>query len=181
MFRHPKYYKELRKRNKSDQTISLTLADGCNGSVRSGPGLKQQAASDSQVVNQVKLSSQSQAASTKLQAPSESSNKPQASSPKQQASSSKPQASSSKIWLPRKSFTVPEPRASTIINVLCGCFTWKLIWCGENLILFPLHTFSSTVKKWPEVLQANRSGVPSKLLFSSLIHEICGIDFLIFS
>ena len=46
MFRHPNYYKELRKlRNKSDQTISLTLADGCNGSVRSGPGLKPQAAS----------------------------------------------------------------------------------------------------------------------------------------
>jgi hypothetical protein len=40
-FKHPKYYTELRKlRNKSDQTISLTLADGCNGSVRSGPGLK---------------------------------------------------------------------------------------------------------------------------------------------
>ena len=45
VFKHPKYYKELRKRNKSDQTISLTLADGCNGSVRSGPGLKHQASS----------------------------------------------------------------------------------------------------------------------------------------
>ena len=45
-FKHPKYYTELRKlRNKSDQAISLTLADGCNGSVRSGPGPKQQAAS----------------------------------------------------------------------------------------------------------------------------------------
>ena len=48
MFRHPKYYKELRKRNKSDQAISLTLADGCNGSVRPGPGLKQQASSAKQ-------------------------------------------------------------------------------------------------------------------------------------
>ena len=47
MFYHPKYYKELRKRNKSDQTISLTLADGCNGSVRSGPGLKQQGSGSS--------------------------------------------------------------------------------------------------------------------------------------
>ena len=44
-FRHPKYYKELRKRNKSDQAISLTLADGCNGSVRPDPGPKQQASS----------------------------------------------------------------------------------------------------------------------------------------
>jgi len=62
VFKHPKYYKELRKlRNKearrvpgclptnelhnSDQAISLTLADGCNGSVRPGPGLKHQASS----------------------------------------------------------------------------------------------------------------------------------------
>ena len=44
-FKHPKYYKELRKRNKSDQAISLTLADGCNGSVRPDPGPKQQASS----------------------------------------------------------------------------------------------------------------------------------------
>ena len=28
MFRHPKYYKELRKRNKSDQAISLRAHDG---------------------------------------------------------------------------------------------------------------------------------------------------------
>jgi hypothetical protein len=67
------------------------------------------------------------------------------------------------------------------MNVLWGCFTWKLIWCGEKRTLLLFVTLSSTVKKWPEVLQANRSGVPSKLLFSSLIHEICGIDFLIFS
>ena len=79
VFKHPKYYTELRKRNKSDQAISLTLADGCNGSVRPGPGHKQR---DSQVVNQVKLSSQSQA----------SGHKPQATSAKHQASSVKSQA-----------------------------------------------------------------------------------------
>ena len=78
MFRHPKYYKELRKRNKSDQAISKEPATA--GNQRSpGPGLKQQASSN------------------KRQAPSDSNNKPQASSPKQQASSDKPQASSSKI------------------------------------------------------------------------------------
>ena len=37
------------------------------------------------------------------------------------------------------------------------------------------------MKKTPELLQPNRSGVPCKLLFSSLIHEICGTDFLSFS
>ena len=62
MFKHPKYYKELRKRNKSDQVISLTLADGCNGSVHPGPGQQPQASS-------VKLT-KSQASSGKLQAPS---------------------------------------------------------------------------------------------------------------
>ena len=71
-FKHPKYYTELRKlRNKSDQAISDSV-DPASGvdSVRFGPGPKQQAASDSQVVNQVKLSSQSQATSAKPQAPS---------------------------------------------------------------------------------------------------------------
>ena len=66
-FKHPKYYKELRKRNKLDQVISKQQATA--SSTRApGPGLKQQAASDSQVVNQVKLSSQSQASSDKPQA-----------------------------------------------------------------------------------------------------------------
>ena len=79
MFRHPKYYKELRKlRNKLDQAISDEASTEAT-SVRPGPGLKQQASSD------------------KHQAPSLEKNKPQASSDKQQASSSKPQASSSKI------------------------------------------------------------------------------------
>jgi len=108
MFRHPKYYKELRKRNKlaesrqpvvggqqqSDQAISLTLADGCNSSVRPGPGLKLQAAThDLAEATGLKL----QATSNKPQAPSSSKKRPQASSPKQQASSDKPQAASSKI------------------------------------------------------------------------------------
>ena len=80
MFRHPNYYKELRKlRNKLDQAISESKTVDIGDSVRPGPGPKPQASS------------------SKPQTPSESSIKPQASSPKQQASSSKPQASSSKI------------------------------------------------------------------------------------
>ena len=68
MFRHPKYYKELRKRNKLDQVISETKPTG-DGERAPGPGLKQQATS-------------SQASSGKLQAPS---NKRQAPSRKRQA------------------------------------------------------------------------------------------------
>ena len=46
MFRHPKYYKELRKlRNKLDQTISASGSYGLTKRVRSGPGPKQQASS----------------------------------------------------------------------------------------------------------------------------------------
>ena len=72
MFRHPKYYKELRKlRNKLDQVISDEASTEAT-SVHPDPGPKHQA-------------------------PSDSNNKPQASSDKQQASSDKPQASSSKI------------------------------------------------------------------------------------
>ena len=69
MFRHPNYYKELRKRNKSDQAISSQKTVDVGDSVRPDPGLKQQATSF-------------QASSDKLQAPS---NKHQASSRKRQA------------------------------------------------------------------------------------------------
>jgi len=58
----------------TDQVISLTLADGCNGSVHPGPGLKRQASSN-------KLR-EIQASSGKHQAPS---SKRQATSRKQQA------------------------------------------------------------------------------------------------
>ena len=80
-FKHPKYYKELRTRNKSDQAISDSV-DPASGvdSVRPGPGLQV----TQQVVYQVMLTSQSQATSHKLQA---TSFKLQATSYKQQASS----------------------------------------------------------------------------------------------
>ena len=77
VFKHPKYYTELRKRNKSDQAISLTLADGCNGSVRPGPGHKLQASSGKR---QAPAGGKPQAASLEKQA----------SSPEEQASSLKP-------------------------------------------------------------------------------------------
>ena len=46
VFKHPKYYTELRKRNKSDQAISDSV-DPASGvdSVRPGPGPKRQASS----------------------------------------------------------------------------------------------------------------------------------------
>ena len=94
VFKHPKYYTELRKRNKSDQAISAReTADAARAP---GQGLKPRY-TPTGILLGVDLGDKPQAASVKLQAPSDSNNKPQASSPKQQASSSKPQASSSKI------------------------------------------------------------------------------------
>ena len=81
MFKHPNYYKELRKRNKSDQVISETTATA-NEERAPGPGLKQQASS------------------FKPQAPSSLRKEPQASSPKHKGSSDKPQASSAMILEP---------------------------------------------------------------------------------
>ena len=60
-FKHPKYYKELRKRNKLDQVISKQQATA--SSERSpGPGLKPQASSSKP------QATKSQAASDKHQA-----------------------------------------------------------------------------------------------------------------
>ena len=84
MFRHPTYYKELRKRNKSDQAISESSRDG-ESERATGPGHKLQAREDStanstrgQVAEPQASSTKQQASSTKLL--------------KQQAASIKPQA-----------------------------------------------------------------------------------------
>ena len=86
MFRHPNYYKELRKRNKSDQAISESSRDG-ESERATGPGHKLQASEDS-TANSTRgrvaepEATSSQASSDKLQAPS---NKRQAPSRKRQA------------------------------------------------------------------------------------------------
>ena len=94
VFKHPKYYKELRKRalderNKLDQAISKEPATA--GNQRSpGPGLKQQAVDLKINLERVRK----QYTSDKHQATSSqaSSDKPQAPSHKRQASSRKRQA-----------------------------------------------------------------------------------------
>ena len=116
MFRHPKYYRELRKRaldernselhvrpisgseaSDTDQAISPTRATAPSRRA-TGPGPKL-TRRERGIYKSTALTPgvKHQAASHKHQAPSSLSNKPQASSPEQQASSFKPQASSSKI------------------------------------------------------------------------------------
>ena len=67
MWRHPKYYKELRKRNKLDQAISESKTVDIGDSVRPGPGPKRQASSDKLKEPQA-LSGKHQAPSNKRQA-----------------------------------------------------------------------------------------------------------------
>ena len=82
MFRHPKYYKELRKlRNKSDQAISEPSSTE-QVERAPGPGLKQQAIEETVPHNDIEEATSSQASSGKHQAPS---CKHQASSRKRQA------------------------------------------------------------------------------------------------
>ena len=90
-FKHPKYYKELRKlRNKLDQAISEPSATA-QVERALDPGPKQQATSyklpgPRPISNANKgLIHKRQATSNKPQAPSSEKNRPQASSPKQQA------------------------------------------------------------------------------------------------
>ena len=82
MFRHPSYYKKLRERNKSDQTISHANSTRGPSDVRSGPGLKQQAIEETVPHNDIEeaqaSSSKQQASSIKLLEEGATSLKPQA-------------------------------------------------------------------------------------------------------
>ena len=69
MWRHPKYYKELRKRNKSDQAISHANSTRGPSDVRPDPGPKQQASSPKLLKHQA-ASIKPQATSVKLEATS---------------------------------------------------------------------------------------------------------------
>ena len=92
MFRHPNYYKELRKRNKEEARAQLKVPssnldqvinrrDSTEAGRRSpGPGLKQQAIEETVPHNDIE-----EASSAKLR-------EPQATSDKHQAPSNKPQA-----------------------------------------------------------------------------------------
>ena len=76
VFKHPKYYKELRKRNKSDQAISLRAHDGeCERAPDPGPSTSLGC----------RGGPKHQAPSSKRQASSAESVKPQATSVKPQA------------------------------------------------------------------------------------------------
>ena len=67
MFRHPKYYKELRTRNKLDQVISHSASTEANSRRAPGPGPKQQASSTKRQASSNKLT-ETQASSDKHQA-----------------------------------------------------------------------------------------------------------------
>ena len=72
-FKHPKYYTELRKRNKLDQAISPEAATAAVG-VRPGPGPKLQASENSTANSTRGQVAEPEAPSTKPQAPSSDKN-----------------------------------------------------------------------------------------------------------
>ena len=94
-FKHPKYYTELRKRNKSDQAISLKAHDG-ERERAPDPGLKLPGPRPISNANKG-LIHKRQAPSTKPQASSAKLRKHQATSLKPQAASVKLEAASSKL------------------------------------------------------------------------------------
>ena len=91
MWYHPKYYKELRKRNKSDQVISETKPTG-DGERAPDQGLKLPGPRPISNANKG-LIHKRQASSTKLVEHQATSVKPQAASVKRQAASVKLQDS----------------------------------------------------------------------------------------
>ena len=85
MFRHPKYYKELRKlRNKLDQAISFESGTPPNERAP-GSGPKRQASEDSTANSTRGRVAEPEASSAKLTEPQASSGKHQAPSNKRQA------------------------------------------------------------------------------------------------
>ena len=107
-FYHPKYYKKLRKQYRDSQVVNqVKLSSQSQAASERATGPGHKQC-DSQVVNQVKLSSQSQASSAKHQASSAKLLKHQATSVKPQATSSKRQAWSSKLQA--GSYKLPDPR-----------------------------------------------------------------------
>ena len=92
MFRHPKYYKELRKRNKSDQAISKESSTEENQRAP-GPGHKLQAREDSTANSTRGQVAEPQASSAKLTKQQAASVKPRGTSIKLQAASVKLQDS----------------------------------------------------------------------------------------
>ena len=93
VFRHPKYYKELRKRNKLDQAISDSPESRVRDSVRPGPGHKLQAREDSTANSTRGQVAEPQASSAKLTKQQAASVKPRGTSIKLQAASVKLQDS----------------------------------------------------------------------------------------
>ena len=55
---------------------------------------------------------------------------------------------------------------------------WNNFWCGLKLILLPVATLSSTIKKPQLSLYPNKSGTPKDAQDSSLVHWIWGVFFL---
>ena len=98
-FKHPKYYKELRKRNKSDQVISHSASTEANSRRAPGPGLRSYPLSGNggKLDSLQTLADKAQATSYKRQASSTKLRQKRITGVKLQATSIKLQATSNKL------------------------------------------------------------------------------------
>ena len=90
VFKHPKYYKELRSRNKLDQAISLRESETSAGERSPGPGLKLDVPAPAGPSVKPQATNDTTASGLKLQATSSRLQASSAKLTKQQATSVKP-------------------------------------------------------------------------------------------
>ena len=166
VFRHPKYYAEMRRRatkfqkEQADKQASEQARRGAGGPTSHEQGSEQASdqASDEEASKQRWMWSQSLIAREGVSR-----------------------------WSVRRpgtvllsySFTSLREGWLTRIKLRFVLVKWNNFWCGLNDILLPLTTLSSTIKNPQESLYPNRSGTPKDAQDSSLVHWIWGVFFLI--
>ena len=160
MWHHPKYYKELKRiaKEEADKRAS-EQARRVGGPTSNEPGSEQASdqASDEDSSNKRWMWSQSLIAREGVS----------------RWSSRRP-GSEELLY----SFIHLREGICTSIKLRFVRVKWNNFWCGLKLILLPVATLSSTIKKPHLSLYPNKSGTPKDAQDSSLVHWIWGVFFL---
>ena len=164
VFKHPKFYEEIRKRAKREQALERKRASERASRREGGPASNEPA---------------SEQAST--QASDED-----ASKQRWMWSQSLMAREGVSRWSVRRpgidllSYNLTSLREGwlTRIKLRFILVKWNNFWCGLKDILLPWTTLSSTIKNPQESLYPNRSGTPKDAQDSSLVHWIWGVFFL---
>ena len=164
VFKHPKYYEEMRRRAKREQELERKRASERASRREGGPASNEPAseqasdqASDEDASKQRWMWSQSLIAREGVS-----------------------RWSVIRPWIDLLSYNLTSLREGwlTRIKSRLVLVKWNNFWWGEKWILLPWTTLSSTIKKPQESLYPNRSGTPKDAQDSSLVHWIWGVFFL---